>query len=148
MIPASFDSEYADVQGMDTAQVLALRIGKSPEAIHASEEQGDLFSVGVPGRPERLYPRYQMHPCLAGAPLRSLLAQLRGPDGSVLGGAAAHMFFCTSIHELAYLTPLQLAAGVATHESPMSDMLSSQPPEERLRILLAAARTYADAANV
>ncbi len=137
-----------EVESMGSATEFARRLGVSDETIYQREGLGELFSVHAPaGARGRCYPLFQVHPAIAGSPLREVLSILKSRDGAFLGGAQAYLFFATSANELAFLTPVELLVGAVTGKSAAADALSRSPHARRLQIVKNAARTFADVAN-
>lgn len=126
-----------------SAAELGVALGVNDDVVRQREEAGDLFSVVFPQRgPDHLYPAFQAWPDIAGERLKAVLVELKITQ---LGGAIAYQFFMLRDEALGYVTPVEMLIGSVTSARPLERWVVEglgYPAEERLEIVLRAARTH------
>jgi hypothetical protein len=131
------DGEHGDPTQPLTALELAEALGVSEDAVLRGEKACEFFSLLRASRRGREFPAFQAWTGIAGDPLKEVLAALGRPSGP-----AAYGFFTSPLDLLAGLTPIEALLGAALNASEEAREFLKTSADERLRIVVIAARSY------
>jgi DNA-binding transcriptional regulator YiaG len=137
-------SQQAGDPAFLSAAEFARRLRVSDQTVRNLERDGKIFSVLTAGRERgRQYPTFQLYEGVRGRPLETLLAVLHE-----LPGAARYQFCTTPQDVLGGHAPVVVLLGTPAAardvDRPEPDAVLDRSDDERLALVLEAARTYRD----